>query len=291
MDKLLYRLFVLISISAATVRCTDMEKLTGTLSWYTTGIAYSKSFISSLFACQRHGMNHITLTSEAQMDLEWWRSLVLLAHHRPGSLGVSIDAVRRNLAPDLFLTTDASSTIGGGAWVASSLDGISLADFAVGAAIRWSVAEMTMFEFMGVSINVMEYYVVVYYVLLWGEKFRNKIIHIKCDNSSAVSWIVKSRALHSPFADALSKLFSLFCLKINITLLCTHIAGDDNVRADCLSRDLTLLEQGADEEMLCGTVWEACTRQELCRRLLMLAVLKPETIHGLPLLSLLTDLL
>ena len=78
--------------------------------------------------------------------------------------------------------------------------------------IRWTSEEIIAFELMGVSINVLEYYVVVYYVLLWGDQFQNRIIHVKCDNTSAVSWLVKSRASHSPAADSLAKLFSLYCL-------------------------------------------------------------------------------
>ena len=288
LDKLMYRLFVLIPVGARTVLRNDLEKLTGTLSWYAAGIPYGKSFISSLFACQRAVGHRIALTVQAQADLTWWRALIVIAHHRPGSLAASIDAVRRDRVPDLFLVSDASSTVGGGAWVALSLEGSPLEPFNENSSIRWSADEIIIFESSGVSINVLEYYVVVYYILLWGNEFRNKIIHVKCDNSSAVSWIVKSRALHSPFADALSKLFSLFCLKMNITLICTHIAGVDNVTADFRSRDLTLLEQDADEGLVRGTVWNANTRKELCRRLLRTAVLKPEELHGLPLLQLLT---
>jgi hypothetical protein len=281
---------VLIPIGTVTVLRNDLEKLTGTLSWYAVGIPSGKSFVSSLFACQRAVGHRVALTTQAQSDLTWWRALILVAHYRPGSLSASIDAVRRDLVPSLFLTTDASSTIGGGAWVSVLQEGPPLSTFVANAAIRWSVEEIEMFKSLNVSINVLEYYVVIYYVLLWGEDFRNKIIHVKCDNSSAVSWIVKSRASHSPYADALSKLFSIFCLNMNITLMCTHIAGDNNDRADFLSRDLSLLEQGADEDLLRGTVWNANTRQELCRRLLLLTVLKPEEIHGLPLLQLLTRL-
>ena len=153
-----------------------------------------------------------------------------------GSMAASLDSVRRNKVAMLHLLTDACTTVGGGAWVLLPNSIVPLDGYNE-AGLRWTKHELQMFESMNVSINVLEYYVVMYYVMLWGENFRNKVIHVKCDNSSAMSWIVKSRDANSSAADALAKLFSLYCLHMNI-IICTHIPGVENIIADFRSRDL-----------------------------------------------------
>ena len=217
MNKMLHRLFTLVPVGATVVNALDLEVLTSTLSWYAAGIPAGTSFISSLFACKNLAgpSRRVVLSVEAQADLLWWRALMIVAFETPGCLAASIDSVRRRKIADLYLITDACTSVGGGAWVSSTHLGEKIDEYG-DAAIRWTQDEFIMFESMNVSINVLEYFTVIYYVLLWGEKFRNKIIHVKCDNTSAVSWIVKSRASHSPAADSLAKLFSLYCLRMHI---------------------------------------------------------------------------
>ena len=155
-------------------------------------------------------------------------------------------------------------------------------------AIRWTREEKAAFIEMEVSINVLEYFTAVYYIMLWSEKCENKVIHLECDNTAAVSWIVKSRAGHSSYADALTKVFSLFCLKYNITVTCTHIEGARNIIADQKSRDLLYYSQDADEGVANGPVSSASNKREICRRLLLECIIRPASMHGPNLLRLLT---
>ena len=292
MAKMLHSVFDRVPVGASSADVKELETVTGILSWYATGIPAGRSYLSSLFACKNRvgsSTKRVRLTAEAKSDLTWWRALLIVAHRYPESLAASIDAVRRVKTPSLYMRTDASSLIGGGAVMSVTKGGPSLDGFA-GDAIRWTVEELKMFETMGISINVLEYYAVQYYVMLWGDKLKGEVIHIECDNTSAVAWIVKARAGHSPAADALSKLFSLFCLKWNITIICTHIKGIDNTVADFRSRDLNYLAQAADEVTAAGSWQAACSRQELCRRLLRLSVLTPEQMHGPNALAILISL-
>jgi hypothetical protein len=292
MAKMLYCLFVRIPLGAVTVDEKEMEIVTGVLGWYAAGLPAGKSYLTSLYSCQHHvsrTSRRIKLTVEANADLMWWRALIIVAYAYPNAISASIDSIRRNKAATWFFRSDASSLIGGGAYVSTTMGGDAIDEFD-GEAIRWTREEKMIFQQTGVSINVLEYYVVVYYVMLWGEKFRNSTIHVECDNTSAVNWIVKSRAGHSPAADALSKLFSLFCLKTNITIICTHIQGVNNTIADFRSRDLSYLAQDADEELASGNLSMTCTRQELCRKLLKLSVVEPGMMHGHRALQLLTRL-
>ena len=93
-------------------------------------------------------------------------------------------------------------------------------------AIRWTAEEMRVFATQGISINTLEYYAAIYFVMLWSHLFVGQIVHLECDNTAAVSWLMKSRAnAGNEAADTLAKIFSLFCLKHSITIISTHLRG------------------------------------------------------------------
>ena len=78
----------------------------------------------------------------------WWRERFWWYHNR-GVLGASIDAVRREKVPQLFLRTDAAKTIGRGA-VLSITKGGPIEDMP-GDAIQWTRAEVRAFEQLGIG--------------------------------------------------------------------------------------------------------------------------------------------
>jgi hypothetical protein len=156
---------------------------------------------------------------------------------------------------------------------------------------------MRVFESIGVSINVLEYFAAMFFIMLWVDTLRDKVISIECDNASAVSWLLKGRARGGGgAADTLVKIFVLFCYEAKIILLCKHLAGVANVLADFRSRDLIFAAQGSDEHY-----WEpreatptrpstSLDRAAHCRRLLHRAVTQPESFRGHLLLNELTNL-
>jgi len=281
--KLVIMLFETIPVGSEWVRERDMEKLQGLVQWYAAGIPAGAAFISSLYACPRtrneKGKNRMKLTKAAQRDLMWWRALILVVYRRRHVLGASIDAVRRLRVPRWYMTTDAAKTIGGGATLSATKGG-ELENMP-GDAIRWTKEEMGSFQRMGVSINTLEYYAVVYYVMLWAEKLRESVVFVECDNTSAVAWLMKSRAAGGNVAaDALAKIFSLFCLTHRISITSKHIPGVDNVAADFRSRDLAYLSQEADESTCHGAMSDTSSRRAVCRSLLSECVNTPERIDG-----------
>ena len=281
--KLMVVLFETVPIGCEWVRERDMEKLQGLVQWYAAGIPAGSAFVSSLFACPRtysaSGKGRIRLTPTAQRDLMWWRALILVVYHNRSILGASIDAVRREKVPQWFLRTDAAKTIGGGA-VLSITKGGPIEDMP-GDAIRWTRAEVRAFEQMAISINTLEYYAAVYYIMLWADKLRDSVVFVECDNTAAVAWLMKKRAVGGNLAaDALAKIFSLFCLIYKIRITSAHIRGVDNTAADFRSRDLVYLSQAADESMCHGIESRECSRQEICRSLLYTCVVSPEAMHG-----------
>ena len=290
MAKMLLSLFRDIALEATSISETDLDKLTGLLTWYSDGIPSGAKFVSSFYAC-KHKINNQSkrakITDEVKQDLLWWRAILVVAYTRPQVIAASISSVRRNLSVSKFMHTDASSLVGGGAYVSDTLDGPTSPEY-LAEPLRWTKAEMNTFQQMKTSINVLEYFTVIYYVMVWGNLFRNQVIHVKCDNTAAVSWIMRNRAKHNSAADSLARIFSLFCLSHNITIICTHIKGVENVLADYLSRDLVLATQAADERD--GTGYTSLPRAEVCRRLLTLCITQSSKMHGQEILTLLTRL-
>jgi hypothetical protein len=284
--KLLHFLFVVIPLGHTTVHEKDLERLCGLLNWYAPGIPAGNAFVASLYRCKARvgAMSHrVRLSTPALKDIMWWRALAVMAWKCPHVLGADIEAVRRSPTATVFLRTDASSLIGGGGFLSDVQGGEPRKREREG--IRWTVTELKVFADLGVSINVLEYFVAMFYIMLWAEDFRGRCVLLECDNTAAVSWLMKKRATKgSPATDALVKLFSLFCLHEKIVILSTHIRGVDNTIADFRSRDLDFAAQEADEGLLAseethGTTSAECSRLVLCRRVLLLCVTRPDETH------------
>jgi hypothetical protein len=290
-NKMLAYLIHIIPPGCKLVSKEHLETLTGILSWYSDCIPAGRSFLGSLFRSLRN-VNVFTqrckLTKMAQNDLTWWRALAIVAHRYPYLVGNSIANSRKFKVPQLYLQTDASTSVGGGATVSESLNGPPLS--MEGQCIRWTREEMMAFISWNVTINVLEYFTVIYYVMFWAHLMAGKVIHIECDNTSAVKWLVSNRVKSEcEGADTLAKLFSLFCLTHNITIICIHIKGELNVIADLNSRSLLLAAQDADEEILAGTRLDISARQVVLRRLLYDCVTSPTKLVMHELLSRLTQ--
>ena len=301
MAKLLLGVFSDIPMGADTIRTKDLEKVAGLLTWYATGIPLGAKFVSSLHANKHHACpqaKRVTLTQASKDDLLWWRALMVVAYTQPRKIAASISAVRRNHTPDLYLVTDASSLVGGGAYVSRFKDGTELVEFST-RPVRWTRHEKELFIKMEVSINVLEYFIVIYHILLFGEQYRDSVVHVQCDNTSAISWIMKNKTKTNTAADALARIFSLFCLTHNIIIICVHIRGVDNTIADFRSRDLNLAAQEADEDLPTnleeeaqagGTQSRGSQRAKTCRELLEICLSNKDQANGQRILKVLTRL-
>ena len=304
MAKLLIAVFEDIPMGATTASEKNLEKVAGILTWYASGIPAGAKFVSSLHANKHHicpNSKRALLTQETQDDLNWWRALMVVAFIQPRKIAASISSVRRTLVPDIFLVTDASKLVGGGAQASRSKGGPELEEFKT-QPIRWTRQEMQIFIAMNVSINVLEYFIVIYHIMLHGDLYGGQVVHIECDNTSAISWIMKNKTKNKTAADSLARIFSLFCLTYNITIICIHIKGVDNTIADFRSRDLLLASQDADEEETdpvltpipdperVGQTFNSCQRTKACRQLLKICLEVQGQMHGHQILKALTDL-
>jgi hypothetical protein len=144
--------------------------------------------------------------------------------------------------------TDASTSTGAGAWFTDEA-GNKRECF-----IRWSPDEIAAIQKSksegGISINELEFIAVMYAIIYWGSDLHGKVIQVKCDNTTAISWIMKSRGSNrSPIAEYLVQIFVLYCLMTDIVVVADHIPGAINDYADYLSRDLSLQEDQEIEDI------------------------------------------
>jgi hypothetical protein len=111
--------------------------------------------------------------------------------------------------------------------------------------VRWTEAELFMFEECEVNINILEYFVACLFVVRWVDQLVDQVVELRIDNTTAVSWINHQRAKSrgGEIAESLAKIMTLFCYRHGVVTSSCHIPGIANVFSDCLSRDLSLQEE------------------------------------------------
>ena len=114
--------------------------------------------------------------------------------------------------------------------------------------------------------------------LFRGErKMKGRTTKIMCDNTTAISWIMKRRGSNkSPVAEYLVQVFVLYCMMMDIAIVAEHISGVTNNHADFLSRDVLLQEKSFPEE----TTEEKSglmefSKQDYLRKILMNSIVRP----------------
>jgi hypothetical protein len=291
MCKLILAVFEDIKPGQRAVKVKTLERVLGLLMWYSVAIPCGRTFLLSLYAC-KYGDNDVGgrithLSDLAMQDLEFWRAIILAGFIDRTTVAASIDSLNENRIPDFYYRSDASTSVGGGAILSLSEGGPSI-EVIGQSAIRWTRHEVAAFERMGVSINVLEYFSAIFFVMVWSDILRGKVVSIECDNTAAVSWLLKGRAKGGGAADVLAKLTVLFCYEAKIYLLCKHLAGVLNVVADFNSRDLSFMSQNSDErywdhpanDLQSSRDSVLTDRIRRCRTLLFRAVMEPESLRG-----------
>ena len=120
--------------------------------------------------------------------------------------------------PDLFLSTDASGSLGCGAFYADEWFSGS-----------WSATQRSL------SIAYKELFPIVIACHVWGSKWRYHRIQFRCDNQSVVAVISSGTSKDSRLMQLLMKLF-LCAARFNMKVTAKHVPGKDNAIADALSR-------------------------------------------------------
>ena len=199
-------------------KCTKRELLSliGKLSFACKILPAGRIFLRRLIdlstsASKLH--HHIRLTAEARLDMQWWLDFF------PDWSGTSL-ILESNWTPstNMQLFTDASGTNGWGAyWSGKWLQG------------QWSESQLQM------DITWKELFAIVMAVHTWGALWQRQKILIHCDNLAVVA-IWESGSTRAKETMALVRLLYYCAARYNINICIVHIAGVNNVIADCLSR-------------------------------------------------------
>ena len=199
-------------------KCTQRELLSliGKLSFCCKVLPAGRIFLrrmidlSHTVACLHH---HISLTTEAYLDIQWWIDFL------PSWSGTILILNTRWIPSSaLNLYTDASGMHGWGAywngrWIQS----------------HWSSSQNNM------DITWKELFAIVVAVHTWGSSWSRQKILFHCDNRAVVD-IWDKGSTRAPHTMGLVRLL-YFCASLyNINVCVTHIAGSCNDIADSLSR-------------------------------------------------------
>ena len=275
MLKMVAALFVRIPPGSTHVAADDLESVIGLLRWYCTGFRIGSAFLSTLdwalHAQANKGRRLIPLGNEALADLQFWRVLIAAVHENPGLFSVSIDHLRINLKPDIICFSDASSSIGAGAWFVNPIDHKVSEHKTV---LRWTTEELTIIQSTEGMINVLEYFAAMHAMLVAGESLRGRVVQCNCDNTAAVAWLTKfSMRSTVPGAIALVQLFAVYATQMDIHVYSLHLPGVINIYADYLSRNPHLFDDVQQQDPVRATEdeqwWNGLPRLEVCRRCLL----------------------
>jgi hypothetical protein len=257
-------------------RCVLLH-VSSLLMWYCTALPMGRSFVMSILRCagpevsatgvRARARDEHFLSSMAKMDIEWWRALIVMALKHPHVMRVPIDLIAEGRAPDFLLQTDASTSIGGGGWLAPFGNQSAVIRSAV---IRWTAEELRSFVSARTDINVLEFFTAAVLIMSWGDLLKGKKVLIRIDNMSAKKWLVTNRFTEgASWADSFMSLFSLYCTMMNIVIVTEHVPGVINIFADRLSRDLSMQESWCQEDTAEDVLSRIKSKGKLCRRFFM----------------------
>ena len=267
-EKIAHYLFNVIRSDDTTTTLPFIQSLAGLLCWYAVAIPIGRSFVYTLFQCNKSSTGTVFIHAAAQRDLSFWRAIMRVALDNPSLLACPIDLLRTDRAPTWFIVTDASTGTGGGAWISASPTwnddpsalwfglrwtiteqaaiAARLSHYGEPTADEWSTIEPFFQEFKiagdhtapttaPLTINVLEFAQAVFTIMAAAPKLRGSVVSFGADNTATLCWLVRNRS--SPgAADILLKLLAMTCTMYNIKLVVHHVKGAVNFLSDWISR-------------------------------------------------------
>ena len=203
------------ALQAHSVSALALSRLIGKMNVATQAIQMAPLYYRNLQSCLREALQEgqdyssvVTLTQEAQEELEWWKV------HFTQWNGRSLIAHNSSLT----IETDASKK----GWGAVC-DGVRTGG-------PWSPEESRL------HINCQELLAAFLAVKCFAKGKTNVTIHLKMDSMSALTYINKLGGMISPQLNRLAKELWLWCMERSILLKAQHLAGVLNTIADDESR-------------------------------------------------------
>ncbi len=252
--KLAHVLFNVIPPGCSSVPRPILLSVASLLVWHSQALPVGRNFVYTLFndfsegRDDPHSPGNVSLSPGSLADLDFWRGLVALLNFDPHFCGISISLARSMKRPTLYIRADASKLYGCGGFLSRTRDGLAIA----ACSIQWTTAELSLFRQLHVSINTLEFFGIVYCLLVWSADFsstcdslRDAVLHIELGNTAAISFLLKHRSNSSTSAHCVIRLFSLALSRYGWSIdrpNTPHLRGLDNPRADDLSRIKTPID-------------------------------------------------
>lgn len=197
----------------------ENNKTTGKLAFAAKAVPAGRLFLRRLITlstkvrCLNH---HVRLNNEARADILWWHSFLPTWNGTAAFLDSETTE-----AHDLELFTDASGTLGCGAYFQGSW-------------FHYSCQPHQRLS-PNVSIQWQELFAIPAAALTWGHKWQRKRIKFNCDNQAIVlAWQGKSSKQQRIMR--LLRMLFLTAAQHNFTVTLSHLPGRYNAIADALSR-------------------------------------------------------
>lgn len=211
------------SVKAAkkvTLQC--MQQLIGVLNFATRVIVPGRPFLRRLInsICGlTKPFHHLRVTRSVRQDLEMW----LLFFENFNGISVFHDRFWvSNADVQLFTDSAAGKGLGFGAVFGNKwVHGVWPE--------TWHASGITR------DITVLEMFPILVSLVVWGSSLQNKKILFRCDNEAVVH-ILNTMTSKSEKVMILVRAITLECMKHNMVIKSTHIAGKTNVLCDLISR-------------------------------------------------------
>ena len=201
--------------------CTkrELQSFLGHLSHAATIIRPGRIFLRSLFALLSRlsrPFHYTRVSLAARMDITWWHYLLLYWNGR---------SFFPPAVPTFHVYSDASGSFGCGAYSP---------EWSLWFQLSWPQS------WSSVSIAAKELVPIVVAASIWGSYWSGSHVRFHCDNEAVVT-IIQNRNAHDELLIQLLRCLFFYSSRFQFHFSAEHIAGKDNVIADAISRNNTIL--------------------------------------------------
>lgn len=215
-----------IVLRAKKVTAHQIQKLTGLLNFFCRAIVPGRAFTRRLYAkakgLERH--HHVRVDGEMRADCKIWYTFLNMSEavcHPFLDFSQVFHADQIEFFTDGALNEERIGVGGcyGDSWYAGQL---SLCDY----------SDLD----QAITIQMVEMYGVLLGLSLWIDRLTNRWVVLFCDNKAVVHMLNKSTS-SCRVCMIMLRLITLWSMKFNTRIFCTHLKSEDNTKADLLSRN------------------------------------------------------
>ena len=195
----------------------DLQSIVGKLMWVAKIVRHSRVFVCRLLA-ELKRLHHVppgskvVLTTEVKKDILWWKVFLRTFNGVEFMIPTTISDISMIYAGDACLS-------GGGAYYDSEY---------------WS--RTLPVKLIGSPIHVLEFWVIIASIVIWGPSWAGNRVIMYCDNDSCCDVINYGRPKDSVMVD-LFREFTYRVCKFKFTPVVKKISTEDNFIADFVSRN------------------------------------------------------